>query len=147
MQEVCFSRLWNVLKTLVIFSSSVEILYVDFVGVRSEFLFFFCSCTMLPHMFCKGKKNMVGWCLTSGFLSPQPIRCLLHRPVEWFTCTVTTALRRAPAASSPTAPWHRPSSASMDTVMLSSSSSLSPVGTKPVCLSSDITDCLQFSSL
>lgn len=39
------------------------------------------------------------------------------------------AQRRAPAASSPTAQWHRLSSVSMDTVMLSSSLSQYPVGT------------------
>ena len=46
-------------------------------------------------------------------------------------CTAMMALRRAAAASFPTAQWHKPSSVSMDTGMLSSSSSLCLVSTKP----------------
>lgn len=48
--------------------------YVDFVGVfpRKMLLFFL----------IRKKTFLVGYFLTSGFLVTQPIRCLLHHPVE-----------------------------------------------------------------
>lgn len=114
----------NTLNSLLIFSWSMWILWV-----------FFCFFCLLPalcyHLWFAGKRSWLVSFSPPGFSVLQPIRCLLHRPAEWSTCTVTTALRRAPAASSLTAPWRRHSSVSMDTAMLSSSSSLYPVGTKP----------------
>lgn len=64
-------------------------------------------------------------CLLTNMLSlflHQPIKCLLRPLAGWSMCMAMTALRRAPAASSPTAPWPKRSCVSMDTVMLSSSS-------------------------
>lgn len=46
---------------------------------------------------------------------------------SFMSTAAMTAMTSLPAASSPTAPWLRPSSASMATVMPSSSSSLCPV--------------------
>lgn len=77
----------------------------------------FCFISVSPSL---SVVSMPCWLVDISVL--QPIRFPLRPPEGSSTCTATTVPRRAAAASSPTAPWHRPSSASTDTETPSSSS-------------------------